>query len=127
VNAVVATTKKLLFVDDDDLIVMLAAKTLERAGVAVDSFTDPKAALAAFARAPDDYDLVLSDVRLGEMDAFDMCGELLRMRPSLRIVLTSGLVRAEDVEHARALGIGDVLSKSHVLTRLPELLGRIRA
>jgi len=126
VIAVQASTKKLLFVDDDDVIVMLAAKTLERVGVAVDSFTDPEAALAAFARAPDDYDLVLSDVRLGATDAFDMCGELLRIRPQLRIVLTSGLVRAEDLQHARALGIAEVLSKSHVLTRLPELLGRLR-
>jgi len=119
-------TKKVLFVDDDDVIVMLAAKTLKRVGVAVDSFTDPRAAVEAFARAPDDYDLVVSDVRLGEMDAFDMCGELLRIRPRLRIVLTSGLVRSEDLEHARALGIYEVLSKSHVMTRLPELLGRLR-
>jgi len=118
--------KKLLFVDDDDVIVMLAAKTLRRAGVELDSFTDPRAAVAAFARAPDDYDIVVSDVRLGEMDAFMMCGEMRRIRPDVRIVLTSGLVCPEDLERARALGIGEILSKSHVMTRLPELLGRLR-
>jgi CheY-like chemotaxis protein len=118
--------RKVLFVDDDDVIVMLATKTLRRAGVEVDSFTEPRAALDTFKLAPDDYDIVVSDVRLGDVDAFDMCGELLRMRPHLHIILTSGLVRPEDVERAHALGIGEVLSKSHVMTRLPELLGRLR-
>jgi len=126
-SAVDAAVKKLLFVDDDDLIVTLAAKTLKRVGVVVDSFTDPDAAVAAFARAPDDYDIVVSDVRLGDVDAFDMCGEMLRLRPQLRVVLTSGLVRQQDLEQARALGIAEVLSKPEVLTRLPELLGRLRA
>jgi DNA-binding response OmpR family regulator len=121
-----ATLKKLLFVDDDDVIVMLAAKTLKRTGIAVDTFTDPCGALAAFAHAPDDYDIVVSDVRLGDVDAFDMCGDMLRIRPGLRIVLTSGLVRPEDLVHARELGIAEVLSKFHVMTRLPELLGRLR-
>jgi CheY-like chemotaxis protein len=118
--------KKLLFVDDDDVIVMLAVKTLRRAGVAVDSFTDPGAAVDAFARAPDDYDIVVSDVRLGDVDAFAMCAEMRRVRPDVRIVLTSGLVRPEDLEQARALGVAEVLPKSHVMTRLPELLGRLR-
>jgi CheY-like chemotaxis protein len=118
--------KKVLFVDDDDVIVLLAAKTLRRLGLRVDSFTDAHQAAAAFAAAPDDFDIVVSDVRLGDGDAFDMCGEILRIRPTVRIVLTSGLLRAEDQERARLLGIGEVLSKSHVLTRLPELLGRLR-
>jgi two-component system cell cycle sensor histidine kinase/response regulator CckA len=118
--------KKVLFVDDDDVIVMLATKTLKRVGVDVDSFTDPRAAVDSFALAPDDDDIVVSDVRLGEVDAFDMCGELLRIRPHLHIILTSGLVRPEDVDRAHALGIGEVLSKSHVMTRLPELLARLR-
>src|SRR3954463_1735328 len=110
-------TKKVLFVDDDEVIVMLATKTLGRLGLRVDSFTEPRAALAAFAAAPGDYDIVVSDVRLGEVDAFDMCGELLRIRPGMRIVLTSGLVRAEDQERARGLGIQEVLPKSHVIKR----------
>ena len=122
----VEATKKLLFVDDDDVIVMLAAKTLRRAGVAVDSFTDPRAAIDAFARAPDAYDIVVSDVRLGDTDAFAMCADLRRIRPDVRIVLTSGLVRPEDSARARTLGSGEVRSKSHVMTRLPELLGRLR-
>jgi len=118
--------RKLLFVDDDEVITLLAEKTLQRAGVVVDCFTDPGAALEAFARAPDDYDIVVSDVRLGEADAFHMCGELLRMRPHVRIVLTSGLLREEDIERARQLGIDEVLSKSQVLTHLPQLLRRLR-
>src|SRR4051812_26460877 len=96
--------KKVLFVDDDEVIVVLATKTLRRLGLDVDSFTDPRAALAAFAAAPNGYDLVVSDVRLGDVDAFDMCGDLLRIRPGMRIVLTSGLLRAEDQERARMLG-----------------------
>ena len=118
---------KMLFVDDDDVIVMLAAKTLRRLGCEVDTFTDPDAAIAAFAAAPRAYGIVVSDVRLGDRDAFDMCEEILRIRPDIRIVLTSGLARPEDRDRARRLGIGDVLSKSHVMTSLPEIFGRARA
>ena len=118
---------KVLFVDDDDVIVMLASKTLRRLGREVEAFTDAKSALAAFAAAPATYSIVVSDVRLGDGDAFAMCEELLRIRRDVRIVLVSGLARPEDHERALALGIGDVLSKSHVMTRLPELFGRARA
>lgn len=118
---------KVLFVDDDDVIVMLATKTLRRLGREVEAFTDPTAAIAAFAAAPRAYAIVVSDVRLGAEDAFAMCEEMLRIRADIPIVLTSGLARPEDGERARALGIGEVLSKSHVMTRLPELFGRARA
>ena len=118
---------KVLFVDDDDVIVMLATRTLRRLGREVEAFTDPQAAIAAFAASPRAYGIVVSDVRLGEGDAFPMCEELLRIRADIRIVLTSGLVRPEDLERARILGIGDVLSKSHVMTRLPEIFDRARA
>ena len=118
---------KVLFVDDDDVIVMLATKTLRRLGREVEAFTDPKAAIAAFASAPCAYSIVVSDVRLGDDDAFHMCQQLLSIRPDIRIVLVSGLVRPEDRERASALGLGEVLSKPHVMTRLPELFGRARA
>lgn len=118
---------KVLFVDDDDVIVMLATKTLRRLGRQVEAFTDAKAAVAAFASAPASYSIVVSDVRLGDGDAFAMCEELLRIRHDVRIVLVSGLARPEDRERALSLGIGEVLSKSHVMTRLPELFGRARA
>jgi CheY-like chemotaxis protein len=119
-------TGRVLFVDDDDVIVLLAAKTLRRLGRAVDTFTDAASAEAAFAAQPDAYELVVSDVRLGERDAFDMCAALLRVRPGIGIILTSGFPRPEDHERARALGLGEVLLKSRVMTRLSEALQRQR-
>jgi CheY-like chemotaxis protein len=119
--------KKVLFVDDDEVIAMLAAKAVRRLGLEVESFTDSHAAIAAFAAAPSEYGVVVSDLRLGTSDAFSMCQELRRIRAGVPIVLTSGFVRPEDAERARTLGLGEVLPKQQLMARLPDLLAVLRS
>ncbi len=124
-GTVAARTLRILFVDDDEVMGMLFRMTMQRLGHHVDGFTDPADAIAAYARAPDGYDLVVSDVRLGESSAFEMCTHIRAANPRARILLTSGLVRDEDRERARAMAIPEVLPKSQAMTRLPELIGRL--
>lgn len=66
--------KKILLVDDDNLIRKSLAEALTQAGYAVEEAPDGKAGLAkAMASHPD---LVVSDVRMPELDGLQMVDQL---------------------------------------------------
>lgn len=117
--------RKILFVDDDPLVGMMTTMSLRRLGHEVETFTSIAPALEAFGRAAATYDLVISDVNLGPESGFDLCRAILELRPDVPIVMASGLVEPGDVLRAQALGVMDVLPKSEVLTRFPQLLERV--
>ncbi len=52
----------ILYLDDEDALVLLARRLLERLGYQASGFTSAAEALAAFEAAPDQFDLVLSDL-----------------------------------------------------------------
>lgn len=53
-----------LCIDDEESLVLLAGCMLERMGYRVSVFTDSAHALAAFAAAPEDFDLILTDLSM---------------------------------------------------------------
>ena len=117
--------RRILFIDDDDIIVRLTAVTLTRAGHRVSSLSDPNAALEVFRAAPDDFDLVVSDIGLGSVSGVELAARLLAIRPDVPIVLTSGMILQEDRERALAAGVRAVLPKAQVMTDLPGLVERM--
>jgi CheY-like chemotaxis protein len=54
----------------------------------------------------------------------DLMRELLRVRPELPVVLTSGLVTDELRASAEALGCGEILNKPATLVEIAEALQR---
>ena len=65
------SNKRILLVDDEPDIIYWAKNVLEYDnGFVVDSYTDPTLALSNF--KPGLYDLLLLDIRMPEIDGFDM-------------------------------------------------------
>ena len=83
--------------------------------------------LAAFEAAPDQFDLVLSDLSMPGITGIDVARRVLEIRPEIPVLLASGYVRAEDVELARNIGVRDVIWKPTTINEMGELLGRILA
>ena len=56
--------------DDEDAVFSLRAVLQENGLFDVDGYTDPQHALASF--KPGEYDLVILDIRMPEMDGFEL-------------------------------------------------------
>jgi two-component system response regulator RegX3 len=109
---------RILVVEDEDAIAAPLARGLEREGFEVE-----RAATGADALAAPEPDLVLLDLRLPDMDGFDVCREL-RARSQVPIIVVSA--RGEEVDRVVGLELGadDYVVKPFGLR---ELVARIRA
>jgi CheY-like chemotaxis protein len=82
-----------LVVDDQEIVRDVMRLTLERAGYRVIEASSPSRALE-LARADAHFDLLVTDVVMPEMDAFELVDRLTARRPGLRILYTSGYTDA---------------------------------
>ena len=80
-----STNRRLLVVDDDRAMREMLASLFEERGLAVE---DAASADAALARAAEqEFDVVLSDIRMPGQSGVELVGELRRLRPDTPVVL----------------------------------------
>ena len=85
-------------VEDDPMLRQDAAAALTSAGFAVADFETADEALSFIEGGSEDIAGVLTDVRMpGALDGFDLAVRLSITRPSLRVLLTSGLERPQSL------------------------------
>lgn len=118
---------KILIVEDDDSVRVLAARALERLGHSVDLACDGTGGLARIADTQAAYDLVLSDIRMPEMDGIQMAIQAATAYPKLKIMLFTGY--ADQRERADELNgvIIDVMQKPFALAELRDRVERALA
>ncbi|MEI8697276.1 MULTISPECIES: response regulator [unclassified Mesorhizobium] len=109
---------KLLIVEDDESVRTLAARALERAGHMIDIAADGAQGLALIRAARGGYDLVLSDIRMPEMDGIAMAKAAASLFPAMKILLMTGY--ADQRERAEELNgvIVDVVQKPFTLAEI---------
>jgi two-component system phosphate regulon response regulator PhoB len=101
----------ILLVEDDPDIRELVAYKLTRAGLQVIEAADGLAALHAARERPPDA--VVLDIRLPRLSGIEVCREL-RAAPAtaaVPIIMLTGAVRLQELEHAYAAGATDYLVK----------------
>jgi len=115
---------KLLIVEDDESVRTLAARALERAGHQIDVAADGAQGLASILAAGGGYDLVVSDIRMPEMDGIEMAKAAAAAYPAMRIMLVTGY--ADQRERAEELDgiILDVVQKPFTLAEIRERVSR---
>jgi len=104
-------TKKgrILVVDDDPSVVSALRKLLTDDGYEVDSAGDGAAALTCVAeRAPD---LVVSDVKMPNMDGLAFMTELRKRHPAIPVIVTTGAAQLSMAVTAMRAGAEDYLAK----------------
>jgi PAS domain S-box-containing protein len=80
---------RILLVDDEPEVVATCGAILARLNYQVETFTDPKAALAAFEKAPEHYDLVITDFIMPEISGLDICVAVRKSRSDCPIIVYS--------------------------------------
>ena len=97
---------------------------LERLGYKTQAVSDPVEALALFREDPGAFDLVITDVTMPGMTGEKLAREMLRLRPGLPIILSTGFNETVREDEVRAMGIRDFIMKPYSSSEIAE---KIRA
>lgn len=121
------TGERILYLDDEKPLAQMGKKLLEHLGYQVEVHSDALAALAAIRHQPNAYELVITDLTMPVMTGLELAQELLRVRPGLPIILTSGYTATLSAERLHAVGISEVLMKPHSFDSLGTTVHRVFA
>ena len=94
---------------------------LTKMGYVVTGRTDAAQALREFKEKPLAFDMVITDLGMPGMSGIDFAAQLLSVRPTLPVIITSGFVRPDDVERARAIGIDEIVLKPNTVEEMAHL------
>ena len=114
------TGLRVLLAEDDLLIRTLTHQTLGRAGAQVTVAEDGKVALAKFESGQ--FDLVLTDIMMPELDGFGLTRAIRRQDQRTPIIALTAAVLGEETDRIQDLGATAVLPKPIDLNRLMETL-----
>jgi PAS domain S-box-containing protein len=103
--------ERILFVDDEEVLVQLGQETLTELGYEVEVATEPAVALAMVRADPQYFALVITDQTMPEMTGLVLAGQLLKIRPKLPIIITTGYSAVLTAEQIEAVGIRQLLFK----------------
>ena len=104
-------SERIMVVDDDVVMADVSRELLESLGYRVTALTGSVPALENFREAPDDFDLVITDITMPDMTGIDLARHILKIRPDMPIILCTGFTELISAEDAKSLGISDYLVK----------------
>lgn len=113
----------LAYIDDEPMLVSLMERQLQTFGFDVVGFASSEEALVAIREAPERFSLVVSDYNMPRMSGLDLARAILKIRPDMRFVVTSGYIDDAMRERATLLGITHLLQKP---ARLEEIVNVIQ-
>jgi PAS domain S-box-containing protein len=119
-----ATGRNILVVDDESMVCSMVRRILERAGYVVTVALNGREALEMFRADPALFDLVLLDLTMPEMDGAETFAELRRLRPDIRVLLTSGYSEEEATMRFVGKGLDGFLQKPYVAGLLVRAAGQ---
>jgi len=100
---------KILIVDDEARILLLLQSLLKANGYETVTAKDGSSALDAI--KTDDFDLVISDLRMAPMDGLTLFKEIKALQPTLPVILLTAYASVETAIEALKNGAFDYLSK----------------
>lgn len=115
----------LMLVDDHPGMARVSAKLLETLGYRTTVFDDPREALEVFRERPQGFDAVLTDLSMPQMSGEEFTRSLREVRPTLPVIVSSGLATQLDREALERLGIVAVLMKPWRLDEAVATLKRV--
>ena len=86
------------------------------------SFSNPFAALSCLEKEP--VDIVLSDIRIPQMDGIELCRRILQRNPSVSIIFISGYSDKEYLMNAIQLSAVDYIEKPVSVPKLEDAIAR---
>ncbi|HEX8948942.1 MAG TPA: PAS domain S-box protein, partial [Dissulfurispiraceae bacterium] len=118
----------ILFIEDDASVRGVIGALLEESGYRVIEASDGESALGIFVEHKDSIELVISDVIMPKRNGIETLGEIRKVRPGVKALLTSGyameVVNAKGCIDKGVEFLTKPLDPEALLLKVKELLGR---
>jgi PAS domain S-box-containing protein len=114
-----------LLVDDDESVRAVGRKMLERIGFAVVTAADGSEAIARFRERADDIVCAIVDLTMPHVDGAETFRELRRMRPGVRVILSSGYNEQDVTQRFVGKGLAGFIQKPYQLSTLVAVLKEV--
>ena len=75
--------KRIMVVDDESDLTLFYRMSLEYHGFEVETFNDPRKAISNF--KPDYYDLIILDIKMPDIDGFELYEKILKMDSKAKV------------------------------------------
>lgn len=114
-----------MVIDDEKDVLDVTEMSIEQCGYPVESFSDPRAALQRFKQSPDEFSLILTDIRMPVLDGIVLSQELLKIKSGVRILLMTAFdIDAHIFNKLPTIRKEDVVQKPFLLQDLCKTVSR---
>lgn len=110
----------ILVVDDEAIVLKSCERILSSEGFTVDTATNAKNALSLLEK--NFYDLIITDIKMPEMDGIEFMKEVRKKNPDINIIVITGYPSQESIKAALSLRIIDYLPKPFSPNHLLEVV-----
>ena len=111
-------SESIMVVDDEKAIRDLAKEFLHPCGYQVSVFENGHEALAEFARSPEAYDLVITDMTMPRMTGDKLAMAIMEINPEIPVLLCTGFSETMSEKNASSIGIKKILNKPFLMNDL---------
>ncbi len=116
---------RILFVDDEATLVRMGQQMLQGLGYTIVAETSSQKALAIFQSQPDQFDLLITDYTMPQMNGLELVEEVRRIRADMPVILCSGFTDFLDRMGVSDSGIQELIHKPLRRRVLAEAINRI--
>lgn len=113
---------RILIVDDEEIVGKRLLLALKHTGYEVETFVDPKAALARLAEQR--FDIVVTDVRMKDVDGIQILEAVTKQSPGTKVVLITAYATIEVAREAVAKGVFDFIPKPFKVSEFLDVITR---
>ncbi len=100
---------KVMVIDDEPIVGKRLGPALEKMGCQTETFVDPAAALGRLAEC--EFDVVVTDVRMDEVDGIGVLERVKALSKRTKVIMITGYATLEVAHEALAKGAFDFIAK----------------
>ncbi|MEX1168022.1 MAG: response regulator, partial [Hydrogenophaga sp.] len=121
----------IMFVDDDSLMTSLMQRLMEKRDYRISIFNDASSAMREFCKAPEMFDLVITDYNMHALNGLDFARAVKARSPSTPVAIASGNLSDSLRVEAAKVGVEELIYKpdkiQDILAAVDRLAQKIRS
>jgi len=103
--------QRIMVVDDERDILEIIYRALQKYGLRVDAYSDPRKAIQSFKAAPNSYALVITDIRMPGINGLELAEQVWAIREETKILFMTAYLAEEINIQRRTMHKRDIIEK----------------